>query len=461
MLNKLIMRAKLFVCSFFLINGSYAFDLMTAYEKALEYNADYLASVAQNKSGQEKVIQGRAALLPQISATGQMNENYLNANGAIVYYNQPTLGISLSQTLYDFGKFSQYTKSKYATQVADLQLANAKSKLIVTIAQSYFDVLYAEDSLNAIKMTKDSLEKQLNQAKKSFDVGTVTIADVNDAQSGFDTSVADEIKAQNDYINKKNIFQNLTGLDPNQIQPLTTEIALIEANPVKIESWSYMARSANFNIKIADKQLQMATEDIGIAKAGHLPSVNIIGSYNNQGALSIDGADSAQTLAAYSNGISTRGSALSSYSQAAIGVQVNIPLYNGGTISSQVRQSVANYENSMQQLVSTKRQTDQDVQNAYWQVENGINLVKAQTQSLKSAFIKLKSDKIGYQIGLRNSVDLVNSQKNYYQVLQNYNQARYQYLVFRLQLMYLIGSLDIDFLKTINTNIKTSMENVN
>ena len=216
-----LISAFSFTCQF-----AGAFDLVSAYSGALNYNADFLASIAKNQAGQEKQVQGRSALLPQIGATGGISENYLNTNGASIYYHQPTVTASLKQVAFDFGKFSQYTKSKFATQVADLQLELAKQQLMVNVAQSYFDVLYAMDTLSAIRVNKAAFERQLQQARQSFKVGTVTIADVNDAQASYDASVAQEISDENDLINKKNIFRNLTGLDPEQIQPLKTDIEL-------------------------------------------------------------------------------------------------------------------------------------------------------------------------------------------------------------------------------------------
>ena len=149
------------------------------------------------------------------------------------------------------------------------------------------------------------------------------------------------------------------------------------------------------------------------------------------------------------------GTPLSSYGTGSAGVQLNIPIYSGGGVNAQVRQAKANYEVARQQLVSTERQTDQNIRNTYWQVQNGVSIVKAQQTALKSAKTKLDSDKLGYQVGVRNSVDLVNSQKNYYQTFQTYQQSRYQYIMARIQLRYLSGSIDDKFIKQINTDIKT------
>jgi len=429
---------------------SYAVDLSTSYTNALTYNADYLGQIAKNLVGQESVAQGRAQLLPQISATGGYSENYLGASGSTTYYHQPTINATLSQVIFDWGKYSQYTKGKYGTQVADLQLANAKQKLIVDVASAYFDVLYAIDVLNSIKITKSALEKQLNQAKKSFTAGTVTIADVNDAQAGFDTANAQEIQAVNDLINKKNIFRNLVGLNPESVQPLIDNLKLVTPTPVTAQSWSDKAQTNNVNIKIAQKQVEMAKQDVRIAIAGHLPNLNVTGNYLYQGAGGIDGQNST-----VGQSESVPGTPLSSYTTGSLGLQVNIPIYSGGAINSQVRAADANYIQSQQQLISLQRQTDQNIKNAFWQVQNGVSIVKAQTQALKSAKLKLDSDRLGYQVGVRNSIDLVNSEKNYATAIQNYNQARYQYLNYRLQLYYLAGNIDQNYLAEINTNVKS------
>lgn len=427
-----------------------AFDLAYSYEQALSYNADYLKTIASNDAGQEQKNIAMAKLLPQISATGTVSENYFNQSGSYALYHQGLMSANLSQVAFDFSKFSSYSKGKYAGMVTELQLENAKQQLLVTVSQAYFDVLYAKDTLTAIQKTKEALEKQMNQAKRAFEVGSVTIADVNDAQAGYDSSAAQEIQATNDLINKKNIFRNLTGLDPEQIQSIKDTINLEAPKPANVDTWSVMAESGNLNVKVADKQVAMADEDVNIAISGHLPTLNVIGSYQYQGTGSLDSS----TLNTSNDGSNIPGTPLSSYSVGSLGAQVTVPVYQGGGVNAQVRQARANLVAAKQQMVSVERQTDQNTRNTYWQVQNGVNIVKAQETALKSAKTKLDSDQLGYQVGVRNSVDLVNSQKNYYQTFQTYQQSRYQYLMARIQLRYLSGSVNSDFVKQINQNIK-------
>ena len=447
------MLLKILKATFFLLPiSSYAFDLNDAYTSALEYNADYLAQISRTAAGIESQAQAKAALLPQVGASATYAENYLSTGGSSAYYSQPIAGFQLSQVAFDFSKFSQYTKSKYFTQVSNLQLENAKQKLIVDVSQAYFDVLYAIDTLNTIRLSKDAFLKQANQAKKSFEAGTVTITDVNDTQSSYDAAVAQEIQSENDLINKKNILRNLTGLDPEQIQSVKENINLVNPKPDKIEDWASLAKVGNVNVQVAHKQVDMAKEDISIARSGHIPVLNVIGSFNYQGAAAINGGSGGSGLEnSFGN---LPGTPIADFSQGILGLQLAVPVYSGGAINSRIRQAHSTYRQVEQQLVSVQRQTDQGVKNAFWQVHNGVSIVKAQKQALKSAKSKLDSDTLGYQVGIRNSIDLVNSQKNYAQAIQNYNLARYQYLQYRLQLRYLSGQIDQNYLKDINTNIK-------
>lgn len=434
-----------------LIQTSNAFDLAYAYQKALVYNADYLKQIASTDATQEQINLARAQLLPQINGTATMSENYFNTPGLEAMYHQPTLGATLQQVVFDWGKYSNYSKGKYAADVGKLQLDNARQQLMVTISKAYFDVLYAEDTLQAIQMTKSALEKQMNQAKQSFKVGAVTIADVNDAMSGYDTAAAQQIQAENDLIYKKNIFTNLTGLNPDEIQKLSDNIQLELPKPDNINNWAQNAAKDNLDILVADKQVQIANQDVDIAISGHLPSLNVQGGYNYQATGGIDdvhGAESKQQ-----NIANIPGTPLSSYGTGSLGLQLNLPIYSGGGVNAQVRQAKANYQAAQQQLVSVQRTVDQNTRNTYWQVQNGVSIVKAQQTALKSAKTKLNSDELGYQVGVRNSVDLVNSQKNYYQVYQAYQQSRYQYLLARVQLRFLTSDIDDKFINDINANI--------
>lgn len=446
------MKKKLLVSLVSLFLNSHAIDLLETYQKAVSYNADYLKAIATNQAGIEQQNIAFAALLPQINATGTLNENYFVSSGMNAMYHQPVYAATLTQVVFDFSKFSTYTKGKFAAQLADLQLLDARQQLMLKVAEAYFNVLYASDTVLTIQMTKKALEKQMKQAQKAFSVGTVTVADVNDAEAAYDASSAQEIQEQNTLISKKNIFRNLTGINPEQIQPIEENIHLVSPTPESADAWSQIAESGNVNVKIAEKQMLMATEDVSIARAGHLPTLNLNAQYTYRDTAGIDNSN--VPISQLQPIISIPGSILSSYGVGAIGLQLSIPIFSGGGISSRARQAIANLEAASEQLTNVRRQTDQNIRNSYWQVQNGVSLVMAQKAALKSAKTKLDSDMLGYDVGIRNSVDLVNSQKNYYQTFQTYQQSRYQFLMAEVRLNYLSGNLDEQFLQRINSNIR-------
>ncbi|MDD3265879.1 MAG: TolC family outer membrane protein [Burkholderiales bacterium] len=441
---------QLIIISSLTVNIAEAIDLVDSYQSALTYNADYLAAIASNQAGQEQKYIARSLLLPQIGASASLTENYFNQQGMNATYRQPTYGAQIQQTIIDFSKTSQYTNGKYAAQLADLQLIAAKQQLMLNITQAYFAVLYAGDKLQATKMTKEALQKQMEQAQQSFKVGTVTIADVNDAQSGFDAARAQEIQDTNDLIAKKNDYRNMAGTNPEQITPLIESINLSIPSPNNDTEWWNIAKTKNINIRIANKQVDIAKENISMYRAGHYPTLNFLAQYQYQDTSSIDGGNiTPQQM----QNMTYAGGPFSTYGAANAGVQLSIPLSTGGLVNSQTRQAQDNYTAALQQQIAVERQTNQDIKNAYWQVRNGVALVNAQRSALESAKTKLKSDTLGYSVGVRNSVDLVGSQKDYYATFQNYQQSRYQYLLAKINLEYLSGMIDDNYIQQLNANI--------
>jgi outer membrane protein len=429
-----------------------ALDLYTAYQKALVYNADYIKALAQSKAGVEQQNIAAAALYPQIFANLTLSENYFNQSNGSAFYHQQNYGMQLNQVVFDYAKFSAYTKGKFAAQIADLQVVNARQNLMLTVAQAYFDLLYAEDTLLATQMTKKAFANQLIQAQTAFKVGSVTIADVNDAQAAYDAGAAQELQDLNNLIYKRNLFHNLTGENSEQVQPLAEQIQLLYPQPASAESWAQLAQAFNLNLLVASKQIDMAQQDLKIAGAGHLPTLNLQAVYRYQStngvdAINISGQQNQELMV-------VPGSPLSSYALGAVALQLSVPVFSGGGITAQVRQAQALYESAQQQSLSMNRNIDQNIRNAFWQVYNGVSLIQAQQTALISMKTKLNSDQLGYQLGVRNSINLLSAQKDYYKTFQTYQFSRYQYLYSQVYLHFLSGQINDKFMQQINANIR-------
>lgn len=444
------------------ISDAYAANLADSYRAAIGFNADYLAAIASNDADQEAKVQARANLLPQISVGASFSENYLQQYGAsknlsgkpttdnmYTWYHQPIYSANLTQTIFDFSVFSAYVKSKYFVKIADLQLETAKQKLLVETAQSYFDVIFAKAQLNAFKNNKTALEQDLDKAKKAFTVGTVTIADVNDAKAAVDAATAAIINAEKELIDAKNHYSNITGLDPEKISELKEKINTQDL-PKDINDYSIQALTRNLDVLVAEQQVNMANMDLLIARGGYVPTVTLGASYQYK---DTGGFDKTNATQAQIDDFNIAGGPLSRSANSSVQLNLSVPIYNGGVTNSTVRQNSARYVAARDKLLQLKRNTDRDTQKAFWLIKNGVSEVRAQEAALKSAKIKLDSDTLGYKIGVRNGIDLVNSQNNYTKVLQDYQRARCQYLMAQVQLKYLIGDANIEILQQLDTNI--------
>lgn len=434
------------------LSSASAIDLLGSYQKALQYNANYLKANAQGMQLAEAPALSRAALFPQINSTAGLSENYLQYSGLNVLYNQSTVGLQLNQVIFDWAKFSAVTKAKFSAKVGELLIADARQQLMLNVTQAYLAVLNAADNLLATQMAKSAYLKQVTQAKQAYYLGSVTITDVNDAQAAYDAAAAEEFQDRTTLIYKKNLFYNLTGVSADLIQPINKDIALQLPEPSEAEWWSQHSESNNLNIKIAQAQLAMARQDIKIAAAGHMPTIVFQAQYQYQGSGGIDDVNG--TAAQIQSISAVPGSPLSSYTVAGAGLSLQIPIFSGGGISAQVRQASSIYESANQELNNIKRQTTQNTQNAYWQIHNGVSMVQAQQQALISTKAKLDADQKGYTVGTRNSVDLVMAQKEYYNAFRQYQNARYQYLYAQVQLQYLSSDINDDFVRKINASIR-------
>lgn len=445
-----------------IFSNAYAINLSDSYRAAISFNADYLSAIASNDASQEAKVQARAALLPQVSVGASFSENFFQQYGTsrsltgkpttdnmYTWYHQPIYSANLTQTVFDFSAFSTYVKSKYFVQVSNLQLENAKQKLMVQTAQSYFDVLFARSRLEALKTNKIALEKQMKQSQKSFEVGTATIADVNDAKAALDTVVATTIKAENDLIDARNSYSNITGLNPDEIQDIKEKIN-IQTLPKDTNDYVIKSLLGNIDVLVAEQQLNMANVDVLIARGGYVPTVSLNVGYDYK---DTGGFDKTNATQAQKDDFNIAGGLLSKNANSSVQLALTVPIYNGGITNSKVRETSAKYVAARDNLLQLKRNTDRSTQNAFWLVQNGTNEVRAQEAALKSAKIKLDSDTLGYKVGVRNSIDLVNSQNNYTKVWQDYQQSRYQYLMAQIQLKYLIGDAHLDVLQALDTDI--------
>ena len=423
-----------------------AADLLQIYRDALANDATYASARASRDAGLENLPQGLAQILPTINATafGQANNTDLKFNnlagtgtGGESVRVGPSGGfnVTLTQPLFNWQNFQVYQEAGFKAAQAEALFGQATQDLIVRVAQAYFDVLASQDSLTFIQGQKVAIAEQLAQAKRNFEVGTATITDTHEAQARFDLATSQEIAAQSDLEIKKRTLQQIVGRFPEQLAPLKVSIDLNPPKPNSMEDWATAASTQSYPVRAQEAAVEVAIREIERVRAGHLPTLNIVG---NAG------------VAAQSNSTSATVNAASDIRNLNIGLQLAIPLYAGGNVSSQVRQAVANREKAQQDLESTRRTAALTARQSFLGVTNGMAQVKALEAALISSRSALDSNKLGYEVGVRINIDVLNAQQQVFSTLRDLSRARYDTILNGLRLKSASGTLTDGDVEEIN-----------
>jgi outer membrane protein len=296
-------------------------------------------------------------------------------------------------------------------------------------------VLASQDSLAFIQGQKVAIAEQLAQAKRNFEVGTATITDTHEAQARFDLATSQEIAAQSDLEIKKRTLQQIVGKFPEQLAPLKANIELNAPTPNAMEDWASAASSQSFSVRAQEAVVEVSVREIERLRAGHLPTLNIVG---NAGVASSGLNTTAQVNTAADT---------TSYN---LGLQLAIPLYAGGNVSSLVRQAAANREKAQQDLEGTRRTSALSARQSFLGVTNGMAQVKALEAALLSSRSALDSNKLGYEVGVRINIDVLNAQQQVFSTLRDLSRARYDTILNGLRLKAAAGTLTDGDVEEIN-----------
>jgi outer membrane protein len=411
-------------------------SLVDLYASARVFDATYQSAKSQYTATLARADQAKAAILPTVGlALGASATNLDNtlptANQG--NYNTQSATLSASQPLYRPANRASYEQGKKQVDLAEAQLAAADQDLIVRVSQAYFDVLAAMDTLTFVKAQKAAVGEQLASAKRNFEVGTATITDTREAQARFDLGNAQEIAAENDLRVKKIALDQLVGKNDAQPKSLALPLALPALLPADVNSWVTQSETGHPGIRQAQVALDVAQLETQKAQAGHKPTLDLTAGYNithNNGSASV--ASDFRTNAA------------------TIGLAFNLPLFAGYAIQNRVRETVALEEKARNDLDGSKRAVAQSTRSAFFGVLSGQGQVKALEAAEASSQSALEANQVGYQVGVRINIDVLNAQSQLFQTKRDLAKARYDVLVGGLRLRQASGTLKAEDLNRVN-----------
>lgn len=404
--------------------------IIDIYEKAEQKDAIIAAQRAATIAGQEKQSQGLSQLLPAMNAKASADYNYSKT----VYdtaperdtkktYDSSGVNVIFTQSLFNLSKFSAYSQSKLAGNVANIQLDAAKQDLILRVSKAYFDILSAKESFAVAQSQTKAFKENLQRAKLTFKVGTATKTDKLEAQARYDLARASELTALNQFAIAKQSLTSIIGEEPQNLRPLRKDAKLLKVDPQNMQHWVDSAISHNLNLKLSHLGVETSQLEVSKLKKDRLPIIDFVAKANlGKQYVSFVSSDSINT-------------------GASVGIELSLPIYTGGLMSSRIREAEALRTKQKFTHTDMQRQVTLQTQKAYLTALNGYQQVDALKQASISSKSALKATRKGMEVGVRTNLDLLNAQQQFFETERDYTVAKYNYLLIVLNLKAAAGSL--------------------
>jgi outer membrane protein len=422
-------------------------DLLQIYREAQQNDPTLASARAAWVATQEKVPQAVAGMLPNVQATANANLNQFRSrlgSNPVVVIDQPfdSAGytISASQPLFRYQNVVSVGQAREQVTQADYSLGSAQQDLIVRVAQAYFDVLLAQVNVELTDAQSAAVSEQLAQAKRNFEVGVSTITDTNEAQARYDNIVAQRIAAVNDLDNKRTALRAIIGRAPGDLKRLGPGFEPQLPDPNNVDYWVDRALHENFAVRVAQSNYDIAALEVERQRAGHYPTLDLVGSFGQSYA-----TGAASTGATSGFDVRNR--------NALLGVQLAVPIYQGGIVNSRVREAIANQDKARQDLETNRRNALFLAQTGYAGVNSAAASIKAFEQALVSAQSAYESNRLGLEVGVRTTLDVLTVQQTVTQTRRDLAQAYFNYLMGVLRLKAAAGILTDADLEDLNRRL--------
>ncbi|HWI82346.1 TolC family outer membrane protein [Ramlibacter sp.] len=411
-------------------------SLLDLYESARAYDATWQSAKAQYDANLFRAEQAKAGILPSANLGAGLSRSSFETTAPPIDRGITTQSatVSAAQPLYRPANFATWEQGKRQVELAQAQLTAASQDLIVRVSQAYFDVLAAQDTLAFVQAQKTAVAEQLASAKRNFEVGTSTITDTREAQARYDLVLAQEIAAENDLRVKRLALDALVGKPDVKPNPLALPAALPAPEPADVNAWVQQGEENSPSIRQAKTGVEIAQLETEKARAGHKPTLDLTASYgvnrNPGGSATVPTSTRATT--------------------GTVGLSFNLPLFAGFATQNRIRETLSLEERAQADLEASRRAVAQAIRTAYFGLVSGQGQVKALEAAEASSQSALEANRLGYQVGVRINIDVLNAQSQLFQTKRDLAQARYNVLVGQLKLRQATGTLLPDDLGRLN-----------
>ncbi|MFK8068159.1 MAG: TolC family outer membrane protein [Gammaproteobacteria bacterium] len=411
-------------------------NLIDIYELALKNDPEFRAQQASLEAELETRFQANANYArPVVSISANADRNFQDIDaefgGGSSQFEAYGYTLNLSQPIYHRDRYIHLQQVDDQIKKAQFDLDAVEQNLMLRTAERYFAVLSANDNLAFTQAEKSSLEKQLEESNKRFEVGLIPITDVQEAQAGFDLAHAREIRAYNTLDDTREALREITGRYPGSLSTLTEEVISTKPVPDDIDAWTQSALENNLQLKASLVEVDIAEKQIKRQDAGHYPTVDLVGNHGFRSS----GGQFGNTEIDFTK----------------FGVELNIPIYEGGQVLSRTREAMHRHDQALEILEQTRRSVDRKTRESYRGILSGISQISAFNQAVLSSKTAVDATKMGVEIGTRTTVDVITAEQEFFRARKDYSQARYEYILDTLRLKQALGKLSPEDIKQVNS----------
>ena len=437
----LLIAAALIVAS-----PAFAVDLIGVYELAVKYDPQLQAAAYRRDATGENKRQAWANMLPSLTGSASMTQgdNEIEVMGTVVSdtdIDNESYGLSFRQSLYAQSNYENLDIARGQVSQADALYNLAYQDFLVRVAGSYFGVLTAQDGVIFAEAEERALQLQFEQAEKRFEVGLTAVTDVHEARASYDNARARAIVSKNNLADAKEALFELTGQYFDDIDPLQETLPLVRPIPDSPEEWVDIALQNNPTVVSARSGVEIADASVRLQRSGHFPTLDLVGRYNNFTNNNYTLTDDFQNPIANAEVTSE---------EMSLSLQLSVPIYQGGVVSSRTRQARYLLNAAGEDLDQAQRAVVRQTNNAYRAVIAGIEQVGAFNQAMVSAESALEATQAGFEVGTRTIVDVLIAQQRYFQAQRDNSLARHTYIVDHLRLKAAAGTLTGEDLSKVN-----------
>jgi len=408
-----------------------ALDLTEALLLANKNDPVFLAAKANYQADRQALGQARAGLLPNVSATANTAQNEKTVNSALQNFGSSGYTLSIRQPLFNLERFAQFRRAKAEVRKTEAEHSAARQELITRLTTLYFDVLSALDTLTLARAEKGAISQQLELAQARLEVGLGTITEVHDASARYKLAVAQSLDAENSLQDKRQALGETIGLVPQKLKVLKKKIPLLLPDPPNAKTWTDKAQQQNLVLLAAAAETEITRRELSVKRAGHMPTLDVVGSRTRVDSIYIFGGDLKST-------------------HNSVKLELAIPLFSGGKTHKLAKEAKYRYQAAMQNMEAVRRNVFRTTQNAFRGIQGDVSRVNALEQAVVAGESALEAKKIGFEAGINSNIDVLNAQRDLFLSKRDYAQSRYSYLLNLLKLKEATGNLGAKDIEKIN-----------